>query len=193
MPAIDPYAVLGLWPGATQEQIKRAYRRAVKKCHPDVNNSAGAKEDFLRVQMAYDLLSGSPFYASSDVIHGDGWSASRERTSVDFSTRSVSAYKVRMAKEAQSVHSPFFRASEKEVKVEKAQGLTWKRIIGTLWYAYLAIFAGASIGFVIEGIYFVSSGRTIEGAVAAGIGVTLIIVLVVAMSVNAVSRLFVRP
>jgi len=193
MPAIDPYAVLALWPGASQEQIKRAYRRAVKRCHPDINNSPEAREDFLRVQMAYELLCGNPFYAASDVIHGDGWSASRERTSVDFSPKSVNAYKVRMARETQSVQSPFFRAGDKAIKEEDVRALTTRQIVRTLWYGYMAIFAGASVGFVLEGVFLVSSGRVIEGAVAAGVGITMIVVLVVVLSVSTVSRLFVKP
>ena len=31
----DPYKVLGLEPGATDEQVKSAYKELVKKYHPD--------------------------------------------------------------------------------------------------------------------------------------------------------------
>ena len=33
----DPYKVLGLSPGASQEEIKRAYRQKVKEYHPDLH------------------------------------------------------------------------------------------------------------------------------------------------------------
>ena len=33
----DPYKVLGLSPDASDDEIKRAYRRLAKKYHPDLN------------------------------------------------------------------------------------------------------------------------------------------------------------
>ena len=192
MPAIDPYAVLGLWPGASQEQIKRAYRRAAKKCHPDVNKSAEARGQFLRLQMAYEALCGNPFYAEGEVIRGEGWSASRERTPVDIPQRQGGAYKVKIARETTSVHSPFFRTGGYAIKYDEKKSLATRQIIRTLWLGYLAVFAGASIGFVIEGVFFMSSGRVGEGAVAAGVGVMLITVLMIVLSVGTRSGLLVK-
>ena len=47
--------VLGLEPGATQQMIRKAYRRLVKQHHPDVG---GSKAAFRRVHEAYQLLVG---------------------------------------------------------------------------------------------------------------------------------------
>jgi hypothetical protein len=192
MPAVDPYAVLGLWPGASQEQIKRAYRRAVKRCHPDLNKSPKAKENFLKIQMAYEMLCGNPFYAESEVIHGDGWSASRESTFVDFSPKSGSAYKVKVAREIHSVQSPFYKTGERAIKYDGKRAIAIRQFVRTLWIGYMAIFAGASVGFVLEGVFFMGSGRVLEGAVAAGVGVTLIIVLMVILSVGLRSGLLTK-
>ncbi|MGI6212819.1 MAG: DnaJ domain-containing protein [Anaerovoracaceae bacterium] len=56
----DPYEVLGLKPGASQQEIKRAYRELVKKYHPDKyqgNPLADLAEEKLRdVNEAYDML-----------------------------------------------------------------------------------------------------------------------------------------
>ncbi|HLY15561.1 MAG TPA: J domain-containing protein, partial [Candidatus Limnocylindrales bacterium] len=54
-PAGDPYRTLGLDPGATPTEIKRAYRRLAKAYHPD---SAGerALPRFLAIQAAYERL-----------------------------------------------------------------------------------------------------------------------------------------
>ena len=49
----EALAVLGLGVGATQEQIKQAFRRLVKRHHPDVGGSASA---FRRVNEAYQRL-----------------------------------------------------------------------------------------------------------------------------------------
>ena len=44
----DPYKVLGLSPDASDEDVKRAYRRLAKKYHPDLN--PGDKEAARRMQ-----------------------------------------------------------------------------------------------------------------------------------------------
>ena len=54
----DPYQILGLSPGATREQIKKAYRRKVMECHPDKNASTEAQALFIRVTEAYEFLMG---------------------------------------------------------------------------------------------------------------------------------------
>ena len=57
---MDPYKVLGIAPGATDEEIKRAYRNLSRKYHPDANvnnpDRAQAEEKFKEVQMAYDQI-----------------------------------------------------------------------------------------------------------------------------------------
>jgi DnaJ-class molecular chaperone len=54
----DPYTVLGVGRGATDDEIKRAYRKLAKKLHPDLNPGKKAIEaQFKEVTAAYDLLS----------------------------------------------------------------------------------------------------------------------------------------
>ncbi len=58
MTAKDPYEVLGVSRNASQEEIKRAYRRLAKKYHPDRNKGDKvAEEKFKEVQAAYEILS----------------------------------------------------------------------------------------------------------------------------------------
>ncbi len=56
----NPYDVLGITPGATDEEIKKAYRNLSRKYHPDSNvNSAHpeiAEEKFKEVQQAYNQI-----------------------------------------------------------------------------------------------------------------------------------------
>ena len=52
----DPYQVLGVPHGATEEEIKKAYRALSRKYHPDANvnnpNKAQAEEKFKEIQAA---------------------------------------------------------------------------------------------------------------------------------------------
>src|SRR4051812_36820592 len=54
--ATDYYAVLGLPRGASDNEIKRAYRRLARDLHPDVNPDPEAKERFQEVTRAYEAL-----------------------------------------------------------------------------------------------------------------------------------------
>lgn len=51
------YETLGLPFGASAEAIRKRYRELVRRYHPDVNPSPSAKEQFLRIQEAYQVLS----------------------------------------------------------------------------------------------------------------------------------------
>ena len=55
--ASDPYKELGVARGASQDEIKKAFRKLAKDLHPDKNPGDGAAEDrFKRVTAAFDLL-----------------------------------------------------------------------------------------------------------------------------------------
>ena len=53
----EHYQVLDVPPNATLTEIREAYYRKVKICHPDINPSEEAKRQFSIVQEAYKILS----------------------------------------------------------------------------------------------------------------------------------------
>jgi hypothetical protein len=50
------YHILRLQPGASLEEIKRAYRQLAKEFHPDVNADPEARRKFIEIQLAYEWL-----------------------------------------------------------------------------------------------------------------------------------------
>ncbi|XP_053332858.1 dnaJ homolog subfamily B member 1b [Clarias gariepinus] len=53
----DYYSILGIQKGASEDEIKKAYRKQALKYHPDKNKSPGAEEKFKEIAEAYDVLS----------------------------------------------------------------------------------------------------------------------------------------
>jgi len=69
----DPYSVLGVSRDASDDEIKKAYRKLSRKYHPDANinnpNKAQAEEKFKEVQQAYEQIMKEREYGSSTIIH----------------------------------------------------------------------------------------------------------------------------
>jgi DnaJ-class molecular chaperone len=58
MAAEDPYVVLGVKKGASDDEVRKAYRKLAKQHHPDLNpGKKEAEAKFKAINAAYDLLS----------------------------------------------------------------------------------------------------------------------------------------
>lgn len=55
----DYYEVLGVSKGASEDEVKKAFRKLARKYHPDVNrdNPKEAEEKFKEINEAYEVLS----------------------------------------------------------------------------------------------------------------------------------------
>ena len=81
---MDPYKVLEISPGASEEEIKKAHRRLAKKYHPDLNpGDEVAAKRMNEINAAYDMLTrpGAERYRSTYAYsQAQAQSQSQERT-----------------------------------------------------------------------------------------------------------------
>lgn len=84
---MDPYKVLGVNPGDDEETIKKAYRKLVKKYHPDryVNTPMAdmATEKIKEINEAYDMITNK---TTSSNGYSGGYSGTYARYDTNYST-----------------------------------------------------------------------------------------------------------
>lgn len=73
----DYYEIMGIKKDATQDEIKRSYRKLARKYHPDVSKEADAESKFKEVGEAYEVLKDPEKRASYDQL-GSQWKSGQD-------------------------------------------------------------------------------------------------------------------
>ncbi len=85
----DYYKILEVDRNASQEDIKKSYRKLARKYHPDVNKEAGAEDKFKDLQEAYSVLNDPEKRKKYDSL-GSNWNAGQDfRPPPDFDFESA--------------------------------------------------------------------------------------------------------
>jgi DnaJ domain len=72
-PAFDAYAVLGVLPSATRDQVHHAYRELARRLHPDANpNDPAAAVRFAQVHAAWEVLGHAERRRTYDLVRTGG-------------------------------------------------------------------------------------------------------------------------
>lgn len=130
----NPYEVLGLKQGASQEEIKKAYRELVKKYHPDkhTNNELKdlAQERMREINEAYDTLTKNPSQG--------GYNGSYSSSSNSYSQGPEGTYVFQRVR--QLINSNNLAAAEGELAKISIRNAEWFYLRGVInmkkgWYS----------------------------------------------------------
>ena len=103
----DYYVLLGLKPGASDAEIRQAYRRAAKLLHPDRNASASAHEDFILATEAYEYLISHRSSPTSSYVQSPTTTYEPPRPSYDWQSQAREEARRRAAEHASMRYDEF--------------------------------------------------------------------------------------
>lgn len=131
---MNPYEVLGIKPGASQDEIKSAYRKLIKKYHPDQYGDNPlkelAQEKLIEVNKAYDMLTkngGSSSYSSSSANYN---SNSYSNTNSNYSNSNFNEFQ----EIRRMIQSRNFSYAEQRLNSINNRNAEWNYLYGVVMF-----------------------------------------------------------
>lgn len=126
----DPYSVLGVMPGATQEEIKKAYRELARKYHPDNYHDNPladlAQEKMKEINEAYETLSRTGSDRGSTFNDGG---AQRQQSARSQGSAAQEYTRIRVA-----VNSGNLDAARQMLEQMSSRDAEWYFLMGSVYY-----------------------------------------------------------
>ncbi len=114
------YKILNIPENANLDEIKSAYKKLVRKYHPDINKEEGAEETFKKINMAFEILSDDIKRLQHDTLHGIIASARNEKKEENTKTQEEEKPKPKAQRETKKDES-FLEKILKNKKYKKAE------------------------------------------------------------------------
>jgi curved DNA-binding protein CbpA len=150
----DYYSILGIPKGSKIEEIKKAYRRKAKEFHPDRNKSANAKEKFIEISEAYEVLvNGKPSNKKSPISPKSAYDKYKNVYSAPSDPHEyqewLKAVRERAWRESGMTYEEYKKASQDRLKTQKRSNIYGSLIaVGIIGILILLIFTGHWILFL---------------------------------------------
>ena len=174
--ARDLYETLGVKPTASPDAIKRAYRKLVKRYHPDVNKQRGAKEMFLEVKEAYEVLS-NPLLRRE---YNERFGPTRGEMPYRPPQWPGTPRKVRVPESYVRVTPPFAGYRDRIDRVQDRAMARRTQAAKFIWRAYVVTVVSMSGSLGVYGGYLLSMGAGFSGGVTVGASVMMLALLLIA-------------
>ncbi len=175
MNASHYYRILGISENADIAEIKNAFRRKAKACHPDINKSPGAHERFIDINEAYIYLTN---------LHGSSRGSSANRVSQDEYYRRWMAGEQQKAR-MRAAHRARMRFEEfRRSSAYRTTSLLSHLLDYFLLFLGIFIIIAAGFGLYTQGLYIEDNGREVlnTGGIVADILITFAGILFILLS-----------
>lgn len=121
----DPYAILGVNPGATKDEIKSAFRKLAKKYHPDINKAPDAEDKFKEINAAYERIKDAPSYDPNKKWWENGSSSTQQMKPRSSSNDTSYSHRGYTWNSRSEWHNDFWNREEQEAYARYRAN--WKR------------------------------------------------------------------
>lgn len=133
---MNPYEVLGVNPGASQDEIKSAYRKLIKKYHPDQYGDNPlkelAQEKLIEINKAYEMLSknGGSNYSSNN----SSYSSSSNYSNNNYSNNNYSNNFNDFQEIRRMIQSRNFSSAEQRLNSISNRNAEWHFLYGVVMF-----------------------------------------------------------